>query len=120
MSNKLRHPFRTDNAASGLPWKELPTTAEMERSMINAANSYLRRYMLGECSVIVTKEFGEWHLSIAHPSRYPTWDEVAQARYRATPKDVWMALMLPPPEHYVNIHERCFQLVQVEEPKDSI
>lgn len=116
MSSHAKHPFRTDNDAAELRWAEVPSTPAMERELINAANSYLRCYLLGQCSVIVTKEFGDWHLSIAHPARYPTWDELAQARYRAVPKGVWMAMMLPPPEHYVNIHRNCFQLVQIPEP----
>lgn len=113
MSNRERHPFRTDNSAEKLRWAEVPPQPVFEKSVINPANSYVRCYLLGECSVAVTREYGEWHMSIAHPGRYPTWDEVAQARYRAIPKGVWMALMLPPPEEYVNIHPNCFQLIQV-------
>jgi hypothetical protein len=71
---------------------------------------YCRLYTLGECSVIVTREHGKWHLSIAHHSRYPTWDEISQARYRIIPRDVWVAMYLPPPSEYVNLHRFCFQL----------
>lgn len=84
--------------------------------MLNASNSYLRIYSLGECSVIVTKEFGTWHLSVAHPRRYPTWDEIAEARYRVVPDAVTMALVLPPRAEYVNLHENCFQLTEVAGP----
>jgi len=110
-------PFRTDNAAAALHWAEMPPPDSLGRELINSANSYLRVYRLGECRVIVTREYGEWHLSISHPGRYPTWDEVAQARYKAIPKNIWMAMMLPPPEHYVNLHERCLHLVEVREPE---
>ena len=113
-----KHPFRTNKSASNLRWSEAPASPKLERELINKENSYLRCYRLGECGVIVTKEFDEWHLSISHPIRYPTWDEVAQARYHAIPKHIWMAMMLPPPEHYVNLHENCLHLVQVPEPSN--
>jgi len=64
--------------------------------------------------VIVTREFGNWHLSIAHPLRYPTWDEIAEARYRILPDGVTMALLLPPRAEYVNVNPNCFQLFQVD------
>lgn len=112
----MGHPFRTNNAAAELRWSEHPSMPALERSLVNPANSYLRVYRLGECAVVVTREYGEWHVSISHPKRYPTWDEVAQARYRAIPKHIWMAMMLPPPEHYVDLNPNCPHLVQVPEP----
>jgi hypothetical protein len=56
-----------------------------------------------------------WHLSIAHPDRYPTWDEIADARYGLIPDDVTMAMLLPPRGEYVNEHPHCFHLWQVED-----
>lgn len=56
-----------------------------------------------------------WHLSIAHEDRYPTWDEVADVRYKLIPDDVTMAMLLPPPGEYVNAHEHCFHLWQIED-----
>lgn len=56
-----------------------------------------------------------WHLSIAHQRRYPTWDEIADIRYALVPADVTMAMLLPPPEKYLNVHERCFHLWQIED-----
>lgn len=97
-----------------LPLRELPPDDVTDRMFVNSHNSYVRRYTLGACSVIVTKEFGHWHLSIAHPSRYPAWDEIAEARYRLIPDGVTVALVLPPKSEYVNIHPNCFQLVEVE------
>jgi hypothetical protein len=122
--------FRSNNPAPApanptpadqLPWREVPPerlggkTLEM---LLNERNGYLRVYALGECSVIVTREDDRWHMSIAHPRRYPTWDEVATARYRAIPANTWMAMMLPPPERYVNVHSNCFQLVETAESTD--
>ena len=56
-----------------------------------------------------------WHLSISHPHRYPTWDEIADARYELIPDDVTMALLLPPPGRYINTHDTCFHLWQIDD-----
>ena len=63
-----------------------------------------------------------WHLSISHqvldeqghgrPGRYPTWDEIKDARYRFTPSDIEMCMILPRPQDFVNVHETCFHLHQ--------
>jgi hypothetical protein len=96
-----------------LPLRELP--AQLGDPLVNATNSYLRLYTLGECTVIVTKDFGRWHLSVAHPGRYPNWDEIAEARYRVLPPDITVVMVLPPTSQpYVNIHPNCFQLIQID------
>jgi hypothetical protein len=56
-----------------------------------------------------------WHLSISHPARYPTWDEIADVRYKLVPDDVTMAMLLPPRDEYVNAHDNCFHLWQIED-----
>lgn len=56
-----------------------------------------------------------WHLSISHPARYPTWDEIADVHYALVPDDVTMALLLPPRGEYVNAHDNCFHLWQIED-----
>lgn len=61
------------------------------------------------------EELRIFHLSIAHPDRYPTWDEVADARYELIPDDVTMAMLLPPSGEYVNAHEHCFHLWQIDD-----
>lgn len=73
-------------------------------------------YRWGECKVLVSgeeerKQIG-WHLSISHPDRYPTWDEIYSARYALLPAEAYMVMPLPPPEEYVNIHKNCFHLFQ--------
>lgn len=55
-----------------------------------------------------------WHLSIAHHKRYPTWDEIRDARYELIPDDVMVAMFLPPRTEYVNVHAYCFHLFEVE------
>lgn len=61
-----------------------------------------------------------WHLSISHrtcdtlqPGRYPTWDEIREARERFIPDDVTAAMLLPPSSEYVNVHDTTFHLWQV-------
>jgi hypothetical protein len=67
---------------------------------------------------------GRWHLSISHnyptapgkenqPGRYPTWDEIKQARYKFLPGDVNMAIMFPPESMYYNRHSTCLHLLEV-------
>lgn len=56
-----------------------------------------------------------WHLSISHPHRYPNWDEVADARYELVPDEITMAMLLPPTEQYLNHHETCLHLWQIDD-----
>lgn len=78
----------------------------------------------GHLTVIVAREplgpDGEmqWHLSISHrtnhrpprPGRYPTWDEIADARYQLLPGDLTFVMELPPPGEYVAVHDTTFHL----------
>lgn len=61
-------------------------------------------------AVFVGIEEGYWHLSISHPERYPSWDEIKEARYEFLPHSLHIAMILPPPSEYVNIHSNCFHL----------
>lgn len=77
---------------------------------------YCDVYVRGRLQVIVGREpqgpNGEkrWHLSISHPWRYPTWEEIKLARYQLVPDEVEMAMYLPSQSEYVNLHENCFHL----------
>lgn len=67
-------------------------------------------------TILVGQEPGVgWHLSISHPKRYPTWDEISEARYKLVPNEVTMAMFLPPREQFVNVHKNCFHLFQTKE-----
>jgi hypothetical protein len=82
--------------------------------------TYRRLVNDGRLAVIVGLEPAGWHLSISfmdnrnRPSRYPRWDEIAEARYRFVPNDVTMAMILPPPGEYVAIHDTTFHLHQID------
>lgn len=73
-----------------------------------------KAFRMGECFILVGRENGKWHLSISHPTRNPTWEEIKMARYALIPDDVWMAMLLPPKKHYINVHEHCFHLWEVD------
>ena len=70
-------------------------------------------YLFGECSVCVSKDNGMWHISVSHPRRYPTYDEIKEARYEFTPNEVPMAMIFPPKKEFVNLHTNCFHLYQI-------
>lgn len=55
-----------------------------------------------------------WHLSISHPTRHPTWEEIKEARFRFMPGDITVAMLLPPEELWINEHEHCFHLWQTD------
>ena len=92
----------------------------IETTEIRSPVSGCHAYRFGRCFVIVGKEEDRWHLSISHPARYPTWDEIKEARYRFVPDNVTMAMILPPKDEYVNLHENCFHLHEIEGEKRII
>ena len=70
-------------------------------------------YTDSACEILIGKEGNSvkrWHMSISHNSRYPTWDEIKQARYALLPRDRGFAMLLPPQDEYVNVHPNCFHL----------
>lgn len=90
--------------------EEVPIPDSVKRILEPGA----RAYRLGECLVIVGHSEDGWHLSISHPNRYPTWDEIKEARYLLVPDEVTMAMLLPPKAEYVNVSENCFHLWEIE------
>lgn len=81
---------------------------------------YAEVWSLEDCTVIVTREpHGDtekvfrWHLSISHPYRYPSWDEMKFAILNLIPdENAMMAQILIPEratnQEWVNISENCF------------
>jgi hypothetical protein len=68
---------------------------------------------MGACRIIVGQGEAGWHLSISCDRRYPTWDEVAKARYELIPDAVTMAMLLPPQAWFVNLHPTCLHLYEI-------
>lgn len=55
---------------------------------------------------------GRWwqHVSVAHPVRLPTWDELVSIKEWPIGRDVDAYQVIPKRETYVNIHEHCLHL----------
>jgi hypothetical protein len=71
----------------------------------------------GTLRVLIDEEPWGWHLSISHAfhnegrgGRYPTWDEIADARYNLLPEELDFVMHLPPPDEYVALHDTTFHL----------
>jgi len=50
------------------------------------------------------------HLSISHPDRYPTWEELIMTKEYFLEDEDEAVQILPRKSQYVNVHERCFHL----------
>lgn len=101
-----------------LALKEIPVPRQTEAHILASGGigGTVRAYMLGDYSVLVSREPTGLHLSIAGRDGYPPWDVIAEARARLLPPDLTFAMILPPMDQYVNIHENCFHLWQIEAP----
>lgn len=55
--------------------------------ILNNLQPNTRYYKMGKVTIFVSPPFNGmgWHMSISHPDRYPTWDEVATAWYQLVP-----------------------------------
>ena len=109
------------------PWLPAEDESGIGQALLAAGASscdlFWRNVHDGQLRVIVSNEPSGWHLSISHakrarggemvPGRYPTWDEIADARYELLPTDLNFAMFLPPPEDYTAIHATTFHLWEV-------
>lgn len=107
---------------------ELPLdrrAADVMEILTPGVSKTLRQFTMGPCNILIGHEpVGPgraplWHLTISTPSRHPTWDEIKVARYRLLPLDITVAMMLPPPEQYVNVPEQdhVMQLWEIQDPR---
>lgn len=78
-----------------------------------------RRIHDGALRALVADEPAGWHLSVSWAGngprqalRYPTWDELAHARYELLPADIGVAMYLPAELDYVAVHPTTFHLHQ--------
>lgn len=113
-----------------MPRRDLsPSGAEAEGLLLSIGALMAERWIVGECTVMLSREPGVgfdgaygWHLSIAHPKRYPTWDEIKTARYGLEAlAEVTMAQVLGPVAEgeWVNVHDNCFHLYEIGVGDDS-
>jgi len=98
--------------------------AGVQKLLLNQGAIYVEFWRCGECGVIVSREplagrHYRWHLSISHPSRYPSWDEIKTACYGIEKlQGAMLAQILHPGDGtpWVNLHENCFHLYEVDDP----
>jgi hypothetical protein len=105
-----------------------PQGAEAESLLTAIAGAFhAERWLVGNCTVMCAREpFGgglRWHISVAHPHRYPTWDEIKTAIYDIPaielPKGRTFAQLLGGPVRdgdWVNAHENCFHFYEIDDP----
>jgi hypothetical protein len=94
------------------PW------VEMDGAVVPVAGAtwWVRSVHDGQLRACVAEEPIRWHLSISHvdnksrPRRYPTWDEIADARDLLLPDDVAFVMHLPVAGEYVAVHATTFHL----------
>lgn len=79
--------------------------------MSKAGCSRVRTWLMGECRCTTFHDpDAGLVLTVARDDRLPSWDEVKAARYRLLPMTRTWALLLPPPERYVDSPENPFVL----------
>jgi hypothetical protein len=111
-----------------LPLREAPLPAHLAATL--RANGVplddFRYFAFGDVSCFVSREpagkDGEllWHMSVSHPERHPTWDEIKFLRYRLLPADLCFGILLPPSKLYVNVpsQDHVFHVWEVTDPRE--
>lgn len=96
----------------------LPVTQDLSE-LKSMGSVDLRAFAKGPLHVMVGREPRsgglKWHMSISHPNRFPTWSEIKDARYSMMPTEITVAMILPPPSEYVNVHNNCFHLWEIDD-----
>lgn len=108
-------------------FKEIGIPAHMRMAWKASGMRGSRRWQMGDCTVLLSREPAGpersylWHLSISCLDRHPTWDEIKTARYRLLPLELTFAIMLVPPDEYVNVPEQdhVMHLWEIEDPRAS-
>lgn len=106
-------------------WRQMPARLKvLADSQVFQKEVDESDYPGGHLSVITEPGPDGFHLSISHryharkdaaavPGRYPTWDEILEARDLFCPRDRTFAMLMPPAAQYVNIHPTTFHLWEV-------
>jgi hypothetical protein len=91
----------------------LPNISAPQPAPVGFAEPGAQVYTMGACRIIVGRSASGWHMSISCGDRYPTWDEVAKARYELILDGVTMAMLLPPEAEFVNVHPTTLHLWEI-------
>jgi hypothetical protein len=63
------------------------------------------------CSASMERDSRRWlHVSVSHPDRLPTWDELAEVKSLFIGTERKAIQVLPPTEEHVNVHPTCLHL----------
>jgi hypothetical protein len=97
-----------------------PQGAQAEQWLLKIGALHAERWTLGDCTIMIAREpmnhEYRWHLSIAHPLRYPTWDEIKAACCGIEAVNgVMLAQVMTPGDGspWVNVHENCMHLYEI-------
>lgn len=105
-------------------WEPDRRAATIDAPGMKFSGAWVRRVHDGELRAIRTVDLGLRHLSVSfvdhrgEPTRYPTWDELADARYALLPDDIEVVMYLPPSEQFVALHDTCFHLHELPDTED--
>lgn len=101
------------------PWEPMaphPITASLA---VDGSTFHRRNVTDGVLVAVVSPEPQGLHMSISFRNhrgeltRYPSWDEIAHARYELLPEHLTFAMVLPPPSEYVAVHDTTFHLHEI-------
>lgn len=84
-----------------------------------AALDNVSAWQRGPLRVIRSIDDGLMHLSISRADRYPSWDEIRDTRYELLPDEKTFGLLLPPRAEYVNVHQNCFHLWEIDDRRGA-
>ena len=74
---------------------------------------------MNKIKIMQSIDDGLHHISLSHPSRLPTWEEVKEVREKVGDPKKFYVMVLPPKEYYVNLHPYCFHLWEVTSEKET-
>ena len=100
--------------ARSVEWVVLPETPAGWRLLFRSEDgARWERIFTGHTLILsgsVESDGRRWlHMSLAHPSRLPSWDELRSAKEWSL-GDIKAVQVLPPRREYVNIHPHCLHL----------
>ena len=96
-------------------------TQQRSRSLMGwEVDVYTRRVGDGLLTALVGEEPNGMHLSVSHRGhknnhRYPSWDELADARDKFLPHDRAFGMIFPAWNDYVAIHDTTFHIHELPE-----
>jgi hypothetical protein len=97
--------------------KQVPVSPTLYSVMSANGCTQIKSFEAGELTVLQSLDTVPFqslevpllHVSIAHPGRYPTWDEIHVIKEELFGERQAM-MILPEKALYVNMHKNCFHL----------